>query len=191
MKFQVSTVAFTDDEANIDKFYRTYVGDNGLELRQNGRIGTTGAVAGFFDRGSRSRAAIEADRQITAKRKKGYRGLTVAEFEYPDSKLPLDRNDRRARLMFQAFQASGKPGARPAELVDGAAAKPTPVVTTVTQDSLEALLEEVMQGINTAIVDREEGTRVYAVLRSKIDGAAEMVDMVRSYYETLEDLVMA
>jgi predicted DNA-binding WGR domain protein len=190
MKFQVSTVAFSDDEANIDKFYRTYVGDNGLELRQNGRIGTTGAVAGFFQRGSRSGAAREADKQITAKRRKGYSGLTVAEFEYPDDKLPTDRQDRRARLMFQAFQASNQPGARPAALLGGAA-KPAPVVTTVTQDSLEALLEEVMQGINAAILDREEGTRVYAILRGKIDGAAEKVDMVKSYYETLEDLVMA
>lgn len=191
MKFTVTTVAFTDDLANSDKFYRTYAGENGLELRQNGRIGTTGAVAGFTQHGSGGSAQASGDDQIRAKRRKGYKGDAVATFDYPDNKLPADRKDERARFLFQAFTASGKPGSRPQELLGAAPVAPRVITETEQVDGLEVLLEMVMEGINTAIADPSEGTTVYASLRGKIKEAEEKLGQVTSYYETLEDLVMA
>ena len=192
MQFTVTTVAYSDDEQNSDKFYRTYVGDNGLELRQNGRIGTTGAVAGYATHTSKSQAIASAEAQLREKARKGYQGHITATFDYPDAKLPTDKKDRRARLLFQAFTASGNPGSAAADALTGTTTKaPAPRTVAASEADLDALLEEVMQGINTAIADPTEGTAVYALLRGKIDTAKERLDQVSSYYETLEDLVMA
>lgn len=191
MKFTVTTVAFSDDAANSDKYYRTYVGENGLELRQNARIGVTGAVASLTQHTSEAAAESSANDQIRAKRRKGYKGDAVATFDYPDNKLPTNRKDERARYLFQAFTASGKPGARPQELLGAAPVAPRVIETQVETDGLEVLLEMVMAGINTAIADPAEGATAYASLRGKIKEAEEKLGQVIAYYETLEDLVMA
>lgn len=193
MKFEVTTVVLVDLGQNIAKFYRTFVGDDGLELRQNGRIGTVGAVAGIERHPSQGSAHVSAEGKVRTQLRKGYNGQTSTTFDYPDDKLPKDRLDKdRIRHVFQAFQASGKPGSNAADLAgDTARLAVASSDVIVATDSLDALLASVMTGINTAIADPSAGDRAYAELTSQIKEAHEKLDQVQAYFETLEDLVMA
>lgn len=192
MKYQVTTVVFHDDDINSDKFYRTFAGDNGTEIRQYGRIGALGAFQ-WFPRTSSTDAVNQADTQIRSKERKGYKGREIAQFDFPDHKAPTNIGD--SRHLGQAFQASGLPGSRPHEMVDkmqGRTVLPsTPAQPVNDADpSPDYLLELVMEGINVSITDREAGTAALIDLRPRIDEAKNKLDQVASYLETLETLVL-
>lgn len=194
MKFTVRTVCWSDDASNTDKQYRTFAADNGIEIRQNSRIGALGQFQ-WFDRGTGIAARREANAQIQSKIKRGYRdGEATTEFDYPDNKVPQDKN--AARHLAQAFAASGLPGSSPGALVNASKGQPVAVArpvnsTTAPVFGLEELLEEIMAGINAAIKNRDDGTTALLDLRPKIAAETERLAQVQSYVETLEDLVMA
>lgn len=191
MKFEVTTVVCHDGDANVDKFYRTFAGEDGTEVRQNGRIGVNGAFQ-YFKRPSGAAARMEADKQIRSKENghsSRYWGRTVTDLDYPDARVPKNKDE--AKHLGIAFHASNAPGSRPAELVGGQGVAPvaTSAPTAVTSE-LDAMLDEVLEGINAAIADPAKGMQIYIELRDKITGAEDRVVQARSYYETLETLVL-
>lgn len=190
----VQTAECVNPEANEDKFYRSYVLPDGRGIRQYGSQ-RTGRTGGQFkvDSASGARSAY------SDKTRRAYTHETSYAFQIDDSKF-AGLDDKALAKLLDNVRASSPEGRKDNPLNSrgvpiGArtqAAAPSGAISAPAQsgDSLIILTDRLQAAITLAVENPAQAMAEFAQLQDEIEVVEEHTLKLRSFYSTLEMLVI-
>lgn len=190
----VTTLTQVDFASSANKFYRTLVIDN-WEIRNWGPMEIRGQASVKRHPDARS-ARASAEAQLELKWKKGYKTTdrVVDTFEFPVNKLIERPNPDGAKLLIDAYKASGMPGSNPVALVaqrNPVSIHPTAPTPAATTDRLEVFNQRTLAAITVSMTDPGKATEEYIRLNDELKALMDGLEVGKSYLDTLSAMVTA